>query len=117
MIAVAPAAVSPVRLSRIAWAMLKAPSGNRVNRANRPMAMTKMATSTSINVTPLRDADFMFGAPCSSDQGIGRHWRPCHGIRLYRTGADKDRDNCRLTNHWIGVQDIGGVTHPQVQRV
>src|SRR5438046_6097309 len=36
----------------MAWPMRKAPSGNMTKRANRPIAMTKIATSTSTSVAP-----------------------------------------------------------------
>src|SRR5438067_1088722 len=38
----------------MAWAMFCAPSGNRAMSDNKPMPMTKMATSTSTRVTPSR---------------------------------------------------------------
>ena len=47
-------AACAVRSSWIAYAMFSAPSGNNVNSVNSPMAMTKIATSTSTSVVPPR---------------------------------------------------------------
>src|SRR4051812_22138918 len=50
------------RSSLIAWAMLRAPSGNRTRSDSRPIPMMKIETSTSVSVTPLRGV--MASVPC-----------------------------------------------------
>src|SRR5258708_40011354 len=84
------------RSSVIAWAMRKAPTGNSTRSESRPMAVTKMAISASISVTPLR-GDFMVGTSSGSGLQAARATGFGKAVRVRTTGIRrvKGDEACR----------------------